>query len=334
MSSHFSCEPGRKKAYSEDLRWRVVWQKEAMGLKLKEIARNLSIDTSTACRIHRKFISSGSVSKKLYPSGSRPTKKLTDTVQMLILNIVVESPQLYLREIIARVLMYTGFELSPALLCGFLHKMNFSRQKMQMVARQRDEKLRREFVDGVSLYEPHMLVFIDETGTDRRDSLRKYGYSLRGKTPKSCRMLIRGERISVIGIMTLNGILDLHIVRGGVNGDEFVEFVDKCLLPVLMPYNGVNPNSIVILDNCSIHHVEPVKRLINGVGAMVHYLPPYSPDYNPIEWCFSKVKQVISALELEMEAIEDIELIARIAFNTVTPEDCQSWVEDCGIYNY
>ena len=66
---------------------------------------------------------------------------------------------------------------------------------------------------------------------------------------------------------------------------------------------------------------------------MVHYLPPYSPDYNPIEWCFSKVKRVISTLEQEMEATEDIELIARTAFASVTPEDCQNWISDCGIYN-
>ena len=67
---------------------------------------------------------------------------------------------------------------------------------------------------------------------------------------------------------------------------------------------------------------------------MVHYLPPYSPDYNPIEWCFSKVKGVIPSLEKEMELTEDIELIARLAFATVTKEDCQNWIADCGIYNY
>ena len=101
-------------------------------------------------------------------------------------------------------------------------------------------------------------------------------------------MLVRGERLSVIGIMTINGILDFHVVHGTSDGDSFLE---NYLLPCLMPFNGTNPNSIVILDNCAIHHIEPVTNLINSVGAMIHYLPPYSPDYNPIEWCFSKVKK-------------------------------------------
>ena len=98
-----------------------------------------------------------------------------------------------------------------------------------------------------------MLVFVDETRTDGRDSLRRYGYSLRGKTPRSCKVLVRGERISVIGIMTSTGIPDLHVVRGGVDGDEFLNFLEKHLLP--FPFNGTNENSVVIMDNCSIHHV-------------------------------------------------------------------------------
>lgn len=65
-----------------------------------------------------------------------------------------------------------------------------------------------------------------------------------------------------------------------------------------MPFNGTNPNSTVIMDNCSIHHVEEVTKLINEVGAIVHYLPPYSPDFNPIEWCFSKVKKVAMDVQI------------------------------------
>lgn len=90
-----------------------------------------------------------------------------------------------------------------------------------------------------------------------------------------------------------------------------------------------NPNSVVILDNCSIHHVAQVTELIREVGAIVHYLPPYSLDYNPIKWCFSKVKNAISSLELLTELTEDIELVVRTGFATVT----ENWINDCGVYN-
>lgn len=332
MASSYSCEPGRRKAYTEEFRWRMVWQKEVMRLSLTDIAKNLNVSRSTVWRINNLFYCTGTITKRSYPVDRRATKKLTEVVKMFILNTVVDRPHLYLREIKAEVLKYTGFDISAKLICGYLKEMNFSRQKMQIIAKQRDEQLRSGFRDDVSLYEPHMLVFIDETGTDRRDSIRRYGYSLRGKPSKSCKMLIRGERISVIGIMTVNGVLDLHVVHGSADGDVFLEFLEKYLLPCLMPFNGINSNSVVILDNCSIHHVEEVAELVKEVGAMMHYLPPYSPDYNPIEWCFSKVKTVISSLECEMECTEDIELIARTAFATVTPEDCQSWIEDTGIY--
>ncbi len=120
----------------------------------------------------------------------------------------------------------------------------------------------------------------------------------------------------------------MYIVHGTTDSDSFHEFVENYLLPCLMPFNGIN--SIVILDNCAIHHIEPIKNLINSVGALIHYLPP---DYNLIEWCFSKVKKAMSSMELEMQITEDIELIVRSAFATVTENDCKSWIRDCGIYD-
>ena len=59
-----------------------------------------------------------------------------------------------------------------------------------------------------------------------------------------------------------------------MDGDTLLEFVERDLLPVLQPFNGMNPNSVVIMDNCSVHHVARVKSLINEVGALLHYLPP------------------------------------------------------------
>ncbi len=67
--------------------------------------------------------------------------------------------------------------------------------------------------------------------------------------------------------------------------------------------------------------------VIQEVGAIVHYLPPYSPDFNPIELLFSKVKSVIRAMELELSATQDIESI-------VTAMDCEAWIESCGLYNH
>ena len=103
-----------------------------------------------------------------------------------------------------------------------------------------------------------------------------------------------------------------------MDGDTLLEFVERDLLPVLQPFNGMNPNSVVIMDNCSVHHVARVKSLITEVGALLHYLPPYSPDLNPIEECFSKVKSCLKSTEI---VNDDLETAVLAAFTCVTPND-------------
>jgi hypothetical protein len=112
-----------------------------------------------------------------------------------------------------------------------------------------------------------MIVWVDETGCVSRNALRKYGYGLRGMPPQDFALKLRGKRYSAIGILTTGGIEDVYITEGSVNGKVFFDFVRKCLLPVLMSFNGINQNSIVILDNASIHHVDYVVEAILSIGA-------------------------------------------------------------------
>ena len=91
----------------------------------------------------------------------------------------------------------------------------------------------------------------------------------------------------------MEGILDVTVNKGTTNGDTFYDFVSKILLPNLLPYNGVNHHSVVVMDNCTIHHIPEIAPMIEGVGALVHFLPPYSPDINPIEGGIFKSKQLL-----------------------------------------
>lgn len=243
---------------------------------------------------------------------------------------MLQHPEMYLHEIQEAVCVLTGVQLSVSLLCTFLKETNFTPQKMHLIARQRDEHLRMQFSIDVSLYKQEMLIFIDETGSDYRDTMRRYGYSIRGIPPKSVKLLIRGERVSVIAAMSSEGVQTLKVVNGTVDGDTFLDFVQKDLLPVLLPFNGTNCNSVVIMDNCSVHHVVGVETLITEVGALVHYLPPYSPDLNPIKECFSKVKSCLKSTEV---LTDDQETAILSAFICVTPDDCQGWIKDSLVYN-
>ncbi len=89
-------------------------------------------------------------------------------------------------------------DVNQSTIYRFLRNSGFTYQKLMIVAKQRDEFCRPLYISDMSLYSPDMLVFLDETGADRRNSIRKFGYSMRGKALVSHKLLVRGERVSVI----------------------------------------------------------------------------------------------------------------------------------------
>ena len=291
------------------------------------IATNLNVDLSTVRRVIDTFSATGTVAKKVYPT-ENAFRKITEPVKFFILHLILEKPGIYLREITAKVRSTLGVELTESAVCKFLSKIGFTRQRLATFALQRDDLLRQQFVADVSLYARDTLVFIDETGTNRTDTVRRVGYSLRGKPVKAQKLVVRGEHISAIAAITTKGLLALKIVRGSVDGDVFYEFVCTDLLPKLMPFNGTNCNSVLLLDNCSVHHVQELQKY-SDAQVLTHYLPPY---YNPIELAFSKVKYSLKAMEAEMQALQDIDTILLAAFSLITPADCCAWINSVGLY--
>ena len=97
-----------------------------------------------------------------------------------------------------------------------------------------------------------------------------------------------------------------------------------------MSFDGRNPNSIVILDNCSVHHVAGVASMITQVGALVYFLLPYSPDLNPIKERFSKIKSLPKSMETTYQ--DDLETDVLAAFSCITPDDCQGWISESAVY--
>ena len=302
-------EPERTKSYSEDLRWRIVWQRKVQNRSMRDIAKNLYVSLATVSRIIDRFDRIGDISPSL------PTPRqhaLNDYEEFLLVQMVQEKPSVYLHEVQARICAATGTEVSVSTICKTLKRFGFSRRRIGFVAAQRSDNLRARYMAEIPLYDPSMFIFVDEMGSDKRNSLRRYGYALRGLTPRTYSFLSRGRRISAIAAITTTEFLDCYICEG-VDADTFYHFVQACLLPQLMPFNGENPNSIVVLDNCSIHHVEEVVELIQSVGALVHFLPPYSPDLNPIEEAFSKVKSIVRAHDELCDTCLDTEPVVRAA---------------------
>ena len=303
-----------------------MWQREALGKKCKDVASNLGVDSATVSRIVTRFRETGLVVKKSHPS-RRAFRKLTTGVEMMILHILLCHPGIYLHEVAKELNDTLGAEVALSTICVFLKKCGFTHRRLRLSAIQRDSFLRLQFVSEVSLYDQDMMIFLDETGSDQRNAIRKYGYSIRGRPLVSEKLLVHGKRISAIAFMSVHGMLDCKTVTGSVDGAIFYDFVQTSLLHHLMPFDGQNPHSVVVLDNCSIHHMEETIHMIQKVGAIVHFLLPYSLDLNPIEEAYSKVKATLKLSDEEADMGEDPEDLVLSAFSSVTKEDCQSWID-------
>ena len=137
----YSCEKSRTDAYSEDMRWRVVWQHDAMGKSAEDIAKNLCVDKSTIYRTLKLFHETGEVRKRPYPE--RSFIKLTNPAKLLILQLVIDNPGIYLREIKTELMDSLAISVDVSTICKYLSKSGFTRQKLQIKALQQDTFLRQ-----------------------------------------------------------------------------------------------------------------------------------------------------------------------------------------------
>ena len=324
-----SAEPGRKTPYSPDIGWRVVWQRLGMEMQFRDIANRLQIATSTAHRIFKRFEETGDVTASKQ-SRRLHARKLDEHHELLIIAMVMENPCVYLREVCQRIEEATHVRVSGSTICRILRKNGYTRKKVQQVARQRSVEYRAAFMAQVLQYEPGYFVWVDETGSDAKNHIRKFGYALCGQPPIYHRFLARGKRISAIAAISCEGLVGVELTTGSVNAEKFLEFVQGTLIPEMEPFDGSKKKSIVVLDNCSIHHARLVKDALEDAGILVIYLPPYSPDLNPIEEAFSYIKYYLKDHDEVLQVVTQPTAIIQAAFNSITVQQCKGWIKDSG----
>ena len=131
-----------------------------------------------------------------------------------------------------------------------------------------------------------------------------------------------GGNVSTIGAMSLEGIRTGLSVPGAIDGDTMLFFVEELLVPTL------KRGTMVVMDNNPIHKLDEIEEALEAAGAWVLFLPPYSPDLNPIELCWSKVKARLRALK--PRSLEDLLAALTDAFASITQHDILSWFRHCG----
>ena len=137
-------------------------------------------------------------------------------------------------------------------------------------------------------WDPTRLVFLDETGITN-NLLRRYGRALRGARVHDHAPCARWQTSTFLAALRVTGLTAPGVFDGAIDGASFLAYIEQILVPTL------HPGDIVIADNLSAHKVAGVRQAIERVGATLCYLPPYSPDLNPIELCFAKLKALVRA---------------------------------------
>ena len=316
-----SAEPGRTAPYANDLRWRVVWQHVALELPFRNIAKNLSISVGTAHNIFKRFQDTGEVDPK--PATRRENlRKLDNHHRLYVIGLIMASPDLHLSELVSKVHEITGITIHVSTICRLLAEHGFTRKKVQHVALQRRMELRAAFMASVYMFSEQMFLWVDESGSDSKDQLRKYGYALRGERAVCRRLLVRGKRVSAIAALSTEGLVALELTDGSVDGDAFFDFIRGSLIPEMNPFDGCSPTSVAVMDNCSIHHTDDVAELFHSAGILLIYLPPYSPDMNPIELAFGYVKAYLKEHQDLLGFINHTRIV-HAAFNSITKEQCK-----------
>ena len=170
-------------------------------------------------------------------------------------------------------------------------------------------------------FDPARLIFLDESGA-KTNLTRLCGRALKGQRVQASAPCGRWQTTTMISSIRLDGSTACMALEGTTDTESFRSYVSQVLVPVLKPAD------IVVMDNLSPHKSDPTLALITSAGAQVLFLPAYSPDLNPIEKMWSKIKSLLRAAEARTPA--DLITAIGLALTKVTPQDARSWFVSCG----
>jgi transposase len=164
-------------------------------------------------------------------------------------------------------------------------------------------------------------VFLDECGVTT-DLLRRYGRSIRGARLRDHTPCSHWDTHTVVATLRLDGLQAAGVFNGPIDNVSFLAYVEQVLVPTL------RTGDVVVLDNLAVHKQPAVRAAIEAVGAQLRFLPPYSPDFNPIELAFAKLKTFIRAAR--PRTFDHVCDLIATALGLFTPTECRNFIRHCG----
>jgi len=303
-----------------DLRRRAVAAVED-GLSTGQAAQRFSVSKAAVGAWVRLKRATGDVLLK--PQGSGLGSVL-DPHETFILDLIEVNKDITLAEIVERLEGECGLRVAPSTIWCWLDRRAITFKKTAHASEQQRPDVRRKrevWFDAQPNLDPERLVFIDETGASTKMA------RLRGRAPKGqrCRAPVphgHWKTTTFTGALRLSGMTAPMVLDGPMNGATFLAYVEQVLVPTLCP------GDIVIMDNLPAHKPSAVRAAIEAAGAKLSFLPPYSPDFNPIENAFSKLKSFLR--KAAARTVDDLWRVIGEATDTFTTSECQNYFAACG----
>ena len=303
---------------SKDLRERILDAVDNREGSRRKLAARFKVNTSTITRLLQLRRQTGSVEPRPHGGGVAPT--LDHDALDRLRKLVEETPAATL-EVLKQKLGISG---SRMIVCRALQKLGLPLKKKSPHAAERDtpevQEERREFAEDVKSIEPRRLVFVDATGVTTTMT-PAYGRAPKGERVEASAPA-SWESVTVIAAMGLSGVRAPLAFEGAINAATFLMYVERVLVPAL------RRGDVVVFDSLSSHLSPEVSEAIERAGASVLPLPPYSPDFNPIEELFSKFKGFLR--RVGARAKEHLYDAIGEGLREVTPEDILGWFRHAG----
>jgi len=309
-------------ALSMDIREKVMKAIEG-GMSRRQAAARFDVGPATAVRWAKRVEITGDVAP-LKMGGDRRSQRIEAHADF-VLEQLEEKPDLTIMELREKIRERHGLGFGYGTVWRFLARHRITRKKKTGHASEQErediEAAREDWFEGQLDLDPLKLVFIDETAIST-NMARRFGWAPQGERCRASVPFGHWKTKTLVAALRWERIDAPMTIDGALDGPAFLAYVEQVLAPTLAP------GEMVLMDNVRTHKVAGVRAAIEAKGAKILYLPPYSPDFNPIEKPFSKIKSILE--RIAARTADALDTAVGEALRTFTPRQCMNYFASSG----
>jgi transposase len=309
-------------ALSMDIRKKVIKAIEG-GMSRRQAAARFDVGPATAVRWAKRALTTGEVAP-LKMGGDRRSRRI-ETQADFILAQIEDKPDMTIMELREKIRERHALSFGYGTVWRFLARHRITRKKKTGHASEQEREdvadAREAWFEGQLDLDPEKLVFIDETAIST-NMARRFGWAPRGERCRASVPFGHWKTETLIAALRFDRIDAPMTIDGALDGAAFLAWVEQALAPTLCA------GEVVVMDNVPVHKVAGVREAVEARGASVLHLPPYSPDFNPIEKPFSKIKSILEGVAAR--TVDALEAAVGEALRSFTPQECMNYFASSG----